>query len=86
MRRLTKKKDVSFTIFHSFSVTKEVVSLKDQLDTAHAKIAQGEEIASKAAKLAAENAELKSKLDEVSTQHLVAQEKLQLMESMVSER
>ena len=85
MRRLSKK-DVSFTIFHSFSVTKEVVSLKDQLDTAHAKIAQGEEIASKAAKLAAENAELKSKLDEVSTQHLVAQEKLQLMESMVSER
>ena len=67
-------------------MTKEVVSLKDQLDAAQARIAQGEEIASKAAKLAAENADLKSKLDEVSTQHLVAKEKLELMESMVSER
>lgn len=67
-------------------MTKEVVSLKDQLDSAQARIAQGDEIASKAAKLAAENADLKSKLDEVSTQHLVAKEKLQLMESMVSER
>ena len=67
-------------------MTKEVVSLKDQLDSAQARIAQGEEIASKAAKLAAENADLKSKLDEVSTQHLVAKEKLELMESMVSER
>lgn len=62
------------------------MSLKDQLDSAQARIAQGDEIASKAAKLAAENADLKSKLDEVSTQHLVAKEKLQLMESMVSER
>ena len=62
------------------------MSLKDQLDSAQARIAQGDEIASKAAKFAAENADLKSKLDEVSTQHLVAKEKLQLMESMVSER
>ena len=67
-------------------MTKEVLELKDKLDSAHAKIAEGEQIAAKAAKLAAENAELKSKLDEVSTQHLVAQEKLQLMESMVSDR
>ena len=62
------------------------MDLKDQLDAAKARIAEGEQIASKAAKLASENAELKSKLDEVSTQHLVAQEKLQLMETMVSER
>ena len=67
-------------------VTKEVVDLKDQLDAARARVAEGEQIASRAAKLASENAELKSKLDEVSTQHLVAQEKLQLMETMVSER
>ena len=67
-------------------VTKEVIQLKDQLDAAHAKIADSEKIATKAAKLATENVELKANLDEVSTKIRIAEEKQQLLESLASER
>ena len=60
--------------------------MKDQLEAAHSKLAEGEKIADKAAKLATENVELKASLDEVTTRNLVAEEKLQLLESLASER
>lgn len=67
-------------------MTKEVLELRDKLDSAYARIAEGDQIAAKAAKLAEENVNLKSKLDEISSQKLVAEEKMQLLENVLSER
>ena len=67
-------------------MTKEVLELRDKLDSAYARIAEGDQIATKAATLAEENVRLKSTLDEVSSQKLVAEEKMHLLESVLAER
>ena len=67
-------------------MTKEVLELRDKLDSAYARIAEGDQIVAKAAKLAEENVTLKSKLDEISSQKLVAEEKMHLLENVLSER
>ena len=47
-------------------MTKEVLELRDKLDSAYARIAEGDQTSAKAATLSEENAYLKSRLDEVS--------------------
>ena len=80
--------EISFDVLliMSISVTKEVLELRDKLDSAYARIAEGDQIAAKAATLSEENANLKSKLDEVSSEKLVAEEKMHLLETVLSER
>jgi hypothetical protein len=67
-------------------VTREVIDLKDQLDSAAARIAEGDIVSDKAAKLATENVDLKANLDEMSSKKLVAEEKLQLLETVLAHR
>ena len=67
-------------------MTKEVLELRDKLDSAYARIAEGDQISAKAATLSEENAYLKSRLDEVSSEKSVAEEKMHLLETVLSER
>ena len=67
-------------------MTNEVIQLKDDLDGANQRLKENESISLKAAKLAQENADLKSKLDEASTEKKILDEKVKLMENLVSER
>ena len=63
-----------------------MIELKDKLENAQSQLADSQQISLKAAKLAADNADLKSKLDEVSTEKRILEEKMHVMETMVSER
>ena len=68
------------------SVTKEVIELKDKLDNAHARLVESDQISLKAAKIATENVEMKSKLDEALTEKRIYEEKMQLMETLINEK
>ena len=78
----------SFCILISLciSVTKEVIELKDKLDNAHARLVESDQISLKAAKIATENVEMKSKLDEALTEKRIYEEKVQLMETLINEK
>ena len=68
------------------SVTNEVIELKDKLDNAHARLVESDQISLKAAKIATENVEMKSKLDEALTEKRIYEEKMQLMETLINEK
>merc|ERR1712228_614350 len=55
-------------------------------DNAHARLVESDQISMKAAKIATENVELKSKLDEALTEKRIFEEKMQLMETLVNEK
>ena len=65
-------------------MTKEVIDLKDNLENAHLKLAELDLIQSKAAKLATENVDLKSRLDETNTEKRIIEEKMQLMKESLN--
>ena len=73
-------------IFLCISVTNEVIELKDKLDNAHARLVESDQISLKAAKIATENVEMKSKLDEALTEKRIYEEKMQLMETLINEK
>lgn len=62
------------------------MDLKGKLEESEKKAAQSEQISQKAVKLASENVDLKSKLDEVTTDKRILEEKMQVMETFVHER
>merc|ERR1712029_140738 len=77
IKALTEAKDL---------LTNEVIELKDKLDNAHARLVESDQISLKAAKISTENVDLKSKLDEALTEKRIFEEKMQLMETVISEK
>ena len=73
-------------IFLCISVTNEVIELKDKLDNAHARLVESDQISLKAAKIATENVEMKSKLDEALTEKRIYEEKMRLMKNLINEK
>jgi len=67
-------------------LTNEVIELKDKLDNAHARLVESDQISLKAAKIATENVEMKSKLDEALTEKRIYEEKMQLLETLINEK
>ncbi len=63
-----------------------MIDLKDHLNKATMKAEEGEKFAERAAILASENANLKSVVDELTSGKKVAEEKLQLLETVVQQR
>ena len=70
----------------TISVTKEVTVLKDKLDNAHARLVESDQTSLKAAKIATEIVEMKSKLDEALTEKRMYKEKMQLLETLTEEK
>ncbi len=69
-----------------FAVTNEVASLKESLDQASQKVSEYERIAEKVAEMSAENVGLKAALDEMTGLHAAADEKVKILETVLSQR
>ena len=63
----------------TISVTNEVIELKDKLGNAHARLVES-------GRIATENVEMKSKLDEALTEKRIYEEKMRLMKNLINEK
>ena len=67
-------------------MTNEVTSLKESLNEMSSKLRDFERIAEKVGEMSAENVGLKAALDEMTGQHVAAEEKLKIVETILAER
>ena len=73
-------------LLYFVSVTTEVSSLKSSLDTTQSKLRDFERVAERVAEVSAENVGLKSALDEMTSLHSAADEKVKILETVLAER
>ena len=67
-------------------MTNEVSSLKESLDQSSLKLSEYERIAERAAEMSAENVGLKAALAEMTGLHAAADEKVKILETVLSHR